>query len=233
MNELNQKSNIIEELEADIEGLNQKVERLSNEIQENSTTITNKDVIINQIKNQNENLQKDIEDKEKEMELIEKTRQKEVNEYKEQIESLMKEKNELDIYKQELTDNLYQANNKIKEMNDFISKKYNSLMESLSCEKQKNEKRRYEKIVKMLNKVVLDIDTLSRYKDVESVNADDKLNKKQKKTLVHLLTKQVEVRELTSFQITTGIDDAKDEKIFFKKISTGQKAVKHFVQEQV
>ena len=112
MNELNQKSNIIEELEADIEGLNQKVERLSNEIQENSTTITNKDVIINQIKNQNENLQKDIEDKEKEMELIEKTRQKEVNEYKEQIESLMKEKNELDIYKQELTDNLYQANNK-------------------------------------------------------------------------------------------------------------------------
>ena len=66
MNELNQKSNIIEELEADIEGLNQKVERLSNEIQENSTTITNKDVIINQIKNQNENLQKDIEDKEKE-----------------------------------------------------------------------------------------------------------------------------------------------------------------------
>ena len=85
----------------------------------------------------------------------------------------------------------------------------------------------------MLNKVVLDIDTLSRYKDVESVNADDKLNKKQKKTLVHLLTKQVEVRELTSFQITTGIDDAKDEKIFFKKISTGQKAVKHFVQEQV
>lgn len=75
----------------------------------------------------------------------------------------------------------------------------------------KNEKRRYEKIVKMLNKVVLDIDTLSRYKDVESVNADEKLNKKQKKMLVHLLTKQVEVRELTSFQITTGIDDAKDE----------------------
>ena len=114
--------------------------------------ITNKDVIINQIKNQNENLQKDIEDKEKEMELIEKTRQKEVNEYKEQIESLMKEKNELDIYKQELTDNLYQANNKIKEMNDFISKKYNSLMESLSCEKQKNEEleKKYKKIVKCL-----------------------------------------------------------------------------------
>lgn len=75
----------------------------------------------------------------------------------------------------------------------------------------KNEKRRYEKIVKMLNKVVLDVDTLSRYKDVESVISDDKLNKKQKKVLIHLLTKQVEVRELTSFQITTGIDDAKDE----------------------
>ena len=75
----------------------------------------------------------------------------------------------------------------------------------------KNEKRRYEKIVKMLNKVVLDVDTLSRYKDIESVNSDDKLNKKQKKVLIHLLTKQVEVRELTSFQITTGIDDAKDE----------------------
>ena len=37
-------------------------------------------------------------------------------------------------------------------MNDFISKKYNSLMESLSCGKQKNEEleKKYKKIVKCL-----------------------------------------------------------------------------------
>ena len=75
----------------------------------------------------------------------------------------------------------------------------------------KNEKRRYEKIVKMLNKVVLDVTVLGKFNDVESVVADTKLNKQQKKVLIHLLTKQVYVKELTSFQITTGIDDAKDE----------------------
>lgn len=75
----------------------------------------------------------------------------------------------------------------------------------------KNEKTRYEKITRMLNKVVLDVDILEKYLDVESVKNDTTLNKRQKKVLTKLLTRQVEINELHSFQITTGIDNAKDE----------------------
>ena len=90
--------------------------------------------------------------RENEIFLLEQSRQSEANDYTAQIEALLKEKNDLDIYKQELTDNLYQANNKIKEMHEFISEKYNSLIQSLSSETQKNEEleKKYKKIVKNL-----------------------------------------------------------------------------------
>ena len=150
--ELNHKNDMITELQTAVDDLNQKIESLSEEIEQNSTTIANKDAIISKIKKQNENLQKDIEDRENEIFLLEQSRQSEANDYTAQIEALLKEKNDLDIYKQELTDNLYQANNKIKEMHEFISEKYNSLIQSLSSETQKNEEleKKYKKIVKNL-----------------------------------------------------------------------------------
>ena len=150
--ELNHKNDMITELQTAVDDLNQKIESLSEEIIQNSTTIANKDAIISKIKKQNENLQKDIEDRENEIFLLEQSRQSEANDYTAQIEALLKEKNDLDIYKQELTDNLYQANNKIKEMHEFISEKYNSLIQSLSSETQKNEEleKKYKKIVKNL-----------------------------------------------------------------------------------
>ena len=150
--ELNHKNDMITELQTAVDDLNQKIESLSEEIKQNSTTIANKDAIISKIKKQNENLQKDIEDRENEIFLLEQSRQSEANDYTAQIEALLKEKNDLDIYKQELTDNLYQANNKIKEMHEFISEKYNSLIQSLSSETQKNEEleKKYKKIVKNL-----------------------------------------------------------------------------------
>ena len=139
LNTLNQKNENVYDLEAKIETLNKNIDTLVCEAKENQLSLDNKNTIIEQLKNQNEELQKEIADRDNELELLEQTRQNDANAYNDKIEQVLKEKNGLEGIKAELTDNLSQANQKIKQMNDFMTDKFNSLMQSLQSETAKNE----------------------------------------------------------------------------------------------
>ena len=152
LNTLNQKNENVYDLEAKIETLNKNIDTLVCEAKENQLSLDNKNTIIEQLKNQNEELQKEIADRDNELELLEQTRQNDANAYNDKIEQVLKEKNGLEGIKAELTDNLSQANQKIKQMNDFMTDKFNSLMQSLQSETAKNEnlEKKYKSMIKTL-----------------------------------------------------------------------------------
>lgn len=149
---LNQKNENVYDLEAKIETLNKNIDTLVNEAKENQLSLDNKNTIIEQFKNQNEELQKEIADRDNELEILEQTRQNDANTYNAKIEQVLKEKNDLENIKAELTDNLSQANQKIKQMNAFMTDKFNSLMQSLQSETAKNEnlEKKYKSLIKSL-----------------------------------------------------------------------------------
>ena len=149
---LNQKNENVYDLEAKIETLNKNIDTLVNEAKENQLSLDNKNTIIEQLKNQNEELQKEIADRDNELEILEQTRQNDANTYNAKIEQVLKEKNDLENIKAELTDNLSQANQKIKQMNAFMTDKFNSLMQSLQSEAAKNEnlEKKYKSLIKSL-----------------------------------------------------------------------------------
>ena len=95
--------------------INKNIDTLVCEAKENQLSLDNKNTIIEQLKNQNEELQKEIADRDNELELLEQTRQNDANAYNDKIEQVLKEKNGLEGIKAELTDNLSQANQKIKQ----------------------------------------------------------------------------------------------------------------------
>ena len=152
INTLNQKNENVYDLEAKIETLNKNIDTLVNEAKENQLSLDNKNTIIEQLKNQNEELQKEIADRDNELEILEQTRQNDANTYNAKIEQVLKEKNDLENIKAELTDNLSQANQKIKQMNAFMTDKFNSLIQSLQSETAKNEnlEKKYKSLIKSL-----------------------------------------------------------------------------------
>ena len=150
--ELNRKNESVFDLEAQLENLTQNFDSLSNQIKESKIEIENKSTLIEQLKNQNEELQKEIAARDNELELLDQNKQKDNKDYNEQVGALIKEKNHLEMVNAELSDNLGLANQKIKEFNDFITDKYNSLKQTLYKETTKNENldKKYKGIIKQL-----------------------------------------------------------------------------------
>ena len=80
---------------------------------------------------------------EEDLKLFEENKQQEFNEYSEQIEILIQEKNVLKVQNMELTENLSLANENMKQLNELISDKYADVEAELL--RQTNNKENLEK----------------------------------------------------------------------------------------
>lgn len=150
--ELNAKDNQIGELESDIMNYKQEIEMLKNEIKEIRTQCDNKDVIMDQMRNQNEELYKELSARENEMVEYDQLKQNEYIDYSNQITQLVRDKNVIEAENVELTDNLSQANAQLRRLNDLITDKYSPLENSLLKQTMKNEnlEKKYKAIIKNL-----------------------------------------------------------------------------------
>ena len=150
--EINKKNENIYDLEAQVESLHQNLEAAMNDAKHNKEALDNKNTVINQLKNQADELQKEIAARDSELELLEQAKTNENREYNDQMAQVIKEKNDLELYNAELSDNLSQASQKIKELNDFITDKYNSLNQSLFKERSRNDniEKKYKGAIKNL-----------------------------------------------------------------------------------
>ena len=109
-------------------------ESLTLENQENKITLSNKDVIIEQLKSQIDELHKDITNKENEIELIEQDKQKTYQEYNDHLNTTIKEKNEIENENNALRQDLISANETIKGLHDFIRDKHTAMQQTLHKE---------------------------------------------------------------------------------------------------
>ena len=150
--EINKKNENIYDLEAQVESLHQNLEAAMNDAKHNKEALDNKNTVIDQLKNQADELQKEIAARDSELELLEQAKTNENKEYNDQMAQVIKEKNDLELYNAELSDNLSQASQKIKELNDFITDKYNSLNQSLFKERSRNDniEKKYKGAIKNL-----------------------------------------------------------------------------------
>ena len=152
LEELTQKRDKEFDLESQVKELLHLQEALTLENQENKITLSNKDVIIEQLKSQIEELHKDISNKDSEMELIEQDKQKAFQEYNDHLNNTLREKNELEYENNALQQELASANETIKGLHDFIRDKHNSMQQTLYKETMKNDnlQKKYKEVIKQL-----------------------------------------------------------------------------------
>lgn len=148
----NEKNEQISSLEIAIMNHRQEIEMLINEIKETTSQCENKDIIIDQMRNQNDQLYKELSARENEMIEYDKLKQKEINDYSTQLTDLIREKNHIETERAELVDNLTQANAQLRKMNDLITDKYSPLENSLYKQimKTENMEKKYKSIIKEL-----------------------------------------------------------------------------------
>ena len=95
--------------------------------EQNKINISNKDSVINQLKNQINTLTYELNKKDTQMENLLKGKKDDLMDFEEQINQLTNEKNELFMEKVELIDNLKEANERLKKMKDLITDKYSDI----------------------------------------------------------------------------------------------------------
>ena len=115
------------------------IEMKNNEFIQNEYVLKNKDSIIQQLRNQINEMNLEIDEKMNDLQIYEKNNQKEIGDYNNRIQELIQEKNELEIHNKELSDNLTTANGTLKEYNDIVIIRYKDLEEQLYKEKQKQK----------------------------------------------------------------------------------------------
>lgn len=152
LEELTQKRDKEYDLEAQVKDLMHLQESLTLENQENKITLSNKDVIIEQLKSQIDELHKDITNKENEIELIEQDKQKTYQEYNNHLNATLKEKNEIENENSALRQDLISANETIKGLHDFIRDKHTTMQQTLYKETMKNDnlQKKYKGVIKQL-----------------------------------------------------------------------------------
>lgn len=152
LEELTQKRDKEYDLESQVKDLMHLQESLTLENQENKITLSNKDVIIEQLKSQIDELHKDITNKENEIELIEQDKQKTYQEYNDHLNTTMKEKNEIENENNALRQDLISANETIKGLHDFIRDKHTTMQQTLYKETMKNDnlQKKYKGVIKQL-----------------------------------------------------------------------------------
>lgn len=152
LEELTQKRDKEYDLESQVKDLMHLQESLTLENQENKITLSNKDVIIEQLKSQIDELHKDITNKENEIELIEQDKQKTYQEYNNHLNATIKEKNEIENENNSLRQDLISANETIKGLHDFIRDKHTTMQQTLYKETMKNDnlQKKYKSVIKQL-----------------------------------------------------------------------------------
>ena len=138
----------------DIEVINYKhnVEMLTNELNQNKISIQNKNSIIEQLNFQIDEMSHEIEARENDIQNFEIDKQKELQDYHNDIEQLIQEKNILEAQNVELTENLKIANENLKQYNDLISEKYSDMEQEYNNQMiiNSNIDKKYKNILKKM-----------------------------------------------------------------------------------
>ena len=137
--ELDDKSNMNYDMQSKLNELSQQYESVCAEFKECTVSLNNKDKVIEQLKNQIESMNNEMLSRENEFEQLDKQKQKDVQEYNTQLQMLIEEKTTVEKLNAELNENLMIANDKIKELRDFINDKFNSMKHTLYKENCKNQ----------------------------------------------------------------------------------------------
>ena len=163
MNELkDENNNLINEVndlrnnknQRDIEVINYKhnVEMLTNELNQNKISIENKNTIIEQLNFQIDEMKHEIEGRDDDVQKYEADKQNELQDYHNQIDQLIQEKNVLEAQNVELTENLGIANENLKQFNDLITEKYSNIEQEYNNQMAINSNidKKYKNILKKM-----------------------------------------------------------------------------------
>lgn len=137
--DLDDKLNVNYDIQTKLNELSQQYESVTAQNKEYKYSLENKDRVINQLKNQIESMNSEMVLRDNAFDLSEKQKSKDINDYNSHIHAILNEKHALEKVNTELNDNLTMANQKIKELRDFISDKYNSIKHSIYKENNKNQ----------------------------------------------------------------------------------------------
>ena len=139
LSEINTYKEKINEQQGDILNLNHNIEMLTNDSQQYKIGMNNKDILIEQLKTQIEQLSEELNQKDIDIQNYEQHKQNNFGEYSEQLTLLMKEKNEFENQKNELTESLSIATEQLNKLKDLIEDKYYNIEANLFKETMKNE----------------------------------------------------------------------------------------------
>ena len=112
------------------------MEMLNNLIAQNEIELKNKDLVIEQLGNQINEMNAEIDERINDFQIHEENNQKEIMDYSNKIKELLKEKNMLEMQNEELSKNLAVANDTLKEYNDLIMNKYKNIEKELINEQE-------------------------------------------------------------------------------------------------
>ncbi len=128
--------------------------------EQNKINISNKDSVINQLKNQINTLTYELKKKDTQMENHLKGKKDDLMDFEEQINQLTNEKNELLMEKVELIDNLKEATERLKKMKDLITDKYSDIESNLYKEKTRNQnlEKKYKGLLKQMKVKVKELE---------------------------------------------------------------------------
>ena len=131
--ELNQKikENILEIME-----YKHNIEMMNNDITQSELALKNKDSVIEQLRSQINEMNSEIDEKMKDLQIFEENNQREIDDYNNKIEELLQEKSILEAQNNELSQNLLAANDTLNEYNDIIINKYKLMENELQKEQQ-------------------------------------------------------------------------------------------------
>ena len=152
LSEINTYKEKINEQQGDILNLNHNIEMLTSDSQQYKIGMNNKDILIEQLKTQIEQLSEELNQKDIDIQNYEQNKQNNFGEYSDQLTLLMKEKNELESQKAELTESLSIATDQLNKLKDLIEDKYYNIEANLFKETMKNEnlEKKYKNILKQM-----------------------------------------------------------------------------------
>ena len=137
--ELNDKKSQILEYENNVDNLKHKLELINTKMTQTNVTNKNKEMLIEQYKNQINDLNNEIMTKENELQEYEQIKQQELSEYAQTIDQLQADKSTLESQNVELTENLQLASENLKKFNDLINDRYGNIEAELYKQINKNE----------------------------------------------------------------------------------------------
>ena len=132
--------------------LKHNIEMINNDMTQSELALKNKDSVIEQLRNQINEMNSEIDEKMNDLQVYEENKQKERDDYNNKIEELLQIKDSLEKENNELSHSLAEANETLKEYNDVIINKYKFMEEELYKEQQarNNMEQKYKEKIQSL-----------------------------------------------------------------------------------